>query len=216
MQLTNTFYTKSSNTSLMKTISFMLIFFLCASSLVVAQKKLGAGIKAGINIATQVTSGEAENVDTKALVGFHGGVTVNYFIIDHVAIQVDALISQKGSKWSDLSFSGKDKLSYLDIPVLVRYQVLDFLNLHAGPQFGFLLKATQIPDEGEKLEVMEYYKSNDIGMVLGAEGNLPLNFNVTLRYIFGLSVVNTEYYYDVDDWKNNVFQLSVGYRLMGK
>ncbi len=200
----------------MKTISFILIFFLGASSMLIAQKKLGAGIKAGINIANQVTSGDAENVDTKALVGFHGGVTVSYFIIDQVAIQIDGLISQKGSNWNDLSFSGKDKLSYLDIPVLVRFQALDFLNVHAGPQFGFLLKATQFPDDGDKYDIKDYYKSSDIGFVLGAEGNLPLNFNVTLRYIFGLSVVNTQYYYDVDDWRNNVFQVSLGYRLMGK
>jgi hypothetical protein len=200
----------------MKTTAFLIIFVFCISSYLFAQKKLGAGLKAGINVATQVTTGEAENVDTKFLTGFHGGVTVNYFIVDPVAIQIDALISQKGSKWSDLSFSGKDKLSYLDIPVLVRYQVLEFLNVHAGPQFGFLLSANQIPDDGDKLEIKEYYKSTDIGMVLGAEGNLPLNFNITLRYILGLSVVNTDIYYNVDNWKNNVFQFSIGYRLMGK
>lgn len=200
----------------MKTITFFMILLLFFSFDLFAQKKLGAGLKAGINLAKRVTSEAAENVDTKVLTGIHGGVTVNYFIVDQVAIQIDVLISQKGSKWSDLSFSGKDKLSYLDIPVLLRYQVLEFLNVHAGPQFGFLLSATQFPDDGDKYDIKEYYKSSDIGMVLGVEGNLPFNFNITMRYILGLNVVNTDVYYDVDDWKNNVFQVSIGYRLMGK
>jgi hypothetical protein len=200
----------------MKKIIFFCILFSGISSVLPAQKKLGAGIKAGINVATQVTPGEGENVDVKSLTGFHGGITVNYFIVDPVAIQIDVLISQKGSKWSDPVFSGKDKLSYLDIPVLVRFQPLGFLNVHAGPQFGFLLSATQHPDNGDKMDIMDYYKSTDIGLVLGAEGNLPFNINLTLRYILGLSTVDTEVYYDVDDWKNNVFQVSVGYRLMGR
>jgi hypothetical protein len=200
----------------MKKFLLLPVCLLCISSLLFAQKRLGAGLKAGVNVATQVTSGMAENVDSQSLVGFHGGVTVNYFILDRLAIQIDGLISQKGSKWSDPYFSGKDKLSYLDIPMLVRFQVLDFLNIHAGPQFGFLLKATQIQDGGDKVDIDDYYKSTDIGMVLGAEANLPLNLNVTLRYIFGLSSVDTEVYYDVDDWRNNVFQVSIGYRLMGK
>jgi len=200
----------------MKSTPIFISLILCTSTMLFAQKKLGAGIKAGINLATQVTPGKAENVDTQSLIGFHGGVTVNYFIIDPLAIQIDVLISQKGSKWNDLSFSGKDKLGYLDIPVLIRFQALEFLNVHAGPQFGFLLSATQFPDDGDKFDIKEYYKSTDIGLVLGAEGNLPLNFNITLRYILGLSVVNTDVYYDVDDWKNNVLQVSLGYRLMGK
>jgi hypothetical protein len=200
----------------MKKTIFLIFLSLGISIIVSAQKKLGAGIKAGINVATQVTPGAGENVEVQSLLGFNGGVTVNYFIIDPVAIQIDVLLSQKGSKWSDPTFSGKDKLCYLDLPVLVRFQALEFLNVHAGPQFGFLLNANQFPDDGDKMEIKEYYKSTDIGLAVGAEGNLPYNINLTLRYILGLSTVNTDVFYNVDDWKNNVFQISIGYRLMGK
>jgi len=199
----------------MKTISIFLILFLCFSTVLSAQSKLGAGVKAGINVATQVTTGEGENVNTESLVGFHAGGYCHYFIIDQVAVQLELLFSQKGANWNDLDFSGKDRLCYIDIPLLFRFQPLEFLNVHAGPQFGFLMKAKQIPDDGEKIDIMDYYNSTDIGLVIGAEGNLPMKLNVTLRYILGLNVVTTESGY-IDGWKNKVFQVSIGYRLLTK
>ena len=30
-----------------------------------------------------------------------------------------------------------DLLTYIDVPVLLRYQIIDLLNVHAGPQTGY-------------------------------------------------------------------------------
>jgi len=199
----------------MKKFLLLPVCFLCISSVLFAQKRLGAGLKAGVNVATQVTSGKAENVDSQSLVGFHGGVTVNYFIIDRLAIQVDGLISQKGSKWSDPYFSGKDKLSYLDIPMLVRFQLLNFLNIHAGPQFSYLLSAVQDDiSSGEKFDIIDWYNKAEIGIAVGAEANLPLNINLSIRYILGISEASNDVEY-IDPWKNSYVQVSIGYRFMG-
>lgn len=199
----------------MKRFIFLLSFSAILSGQILAQSNLGLGIKAGMNIATQKTTGEGVNVETSSLIGFHAGGYINYFILEPLAVQAELLVSQKGSKWSDPYFSGKDRLCYIDIPVLARYQIIEFLNVHAGPQFGFLLKAKQFQDDGDKTDVGEYYKVTDIGIVFGAEGNLPHNINVTIRYILGLSTVTTEVEY-WEGWKNNVVQISFGYRLMGK
>jgi len=72
-------------------------------------------------------------VSTRSLVGFHIGGYGNYFILEPLAVQAELLLSQKGSKWSDPYFSGKDRLCYIDIPLLVRFQALEFLNVHADP-----------------------------------------------------------------------------------
>ena len=92
---------------------------------------------------------------------------------------------------------------------------MEYLNVHVGPHFGFLLSAKQKPDEGEEMDVMDYYKSTDIGLGMGLEGNLPYNLNVSLRYVLGLGDATTEVEY-WEGWKNHVFLISVGYRLMGK
>ncbi len=103
-------------------------------------------------------------------------------------------------------------MSYIDIPILVRYQPLEFLNIHTGPQFGFLMGAKQKPDNGDVINVKDYYNTMDIGLVLGVEGNLPYHLNVTIRYILGLNAVTTDDEY-IEGWKNNVFQISIGYRI---
>ncbi len=73
----------------------------------VAQLDPGFGVKAGINISTQKTIGEGINVNTKSLVGFHLGVYGNYFFLEQLAVQLELLYSQKGSKWSDPYFTGR-------------------------------------------------------------------------------------------------------------
>jgi len=52
------------------------------------------------------------------------------------------LLSPQGAKYSDF-YGGKLILSYITIPVLVRYNINDMFSVHAGPQFGFLLKADE-------------------------------------------------------------------------
>jgi hypothetical protein len=172
----------------------------------------GYGVKAGINISNHKTTGEGINVNTNPLVGFHLGGYGHFFILEPLAIQGELLFSQKGSKWDDPYFSGKDRVNYIDIPILVRYQILEYLNVHAGPQLGIMVSAKQIPEDGDKMDVKDFYKGTDFSLVFGAGGNLPNNIHVTIRYILGLSTVNTEVEY-WEEWKNSVWQLSIGYRI---
>jgi hypothetical protein len=194
----------------MKTFFLTLLIVLFFVTSISAQ--CGYGVKAGINISNHKTTGEGINVDTSPLVGFHIGGYGHYFILEPLAVQGELLFSQKGSKWDDPYFSGKDRTNYIDIPVLVRYQILEYLNVHAGPQLGILVSAKQIPDDGDKEDIKDYYKGTDFSLVFGAEGNLPHNINVTIRYILGLSTINTDAEY-WEEWRNTVWQISIGYRL---
>lgn len=199
----------------MKTIILTLLLELLCISNVSANNGIGYGVRAGLNIASQKAREDGENVNTSSLLGVHIGAYGNYFIFEPVAIQVELLFSQKGSKWTDLYFSGKDMLSYIDIPLLIRYQPLEYLNVQAGPQFGILLSAKQTYDNKDKMDLKNFYKGSDIGMVFGVEGNFPHNINITLRYILGLSTVSPDVRY-LEGWKNNVLQISIGHRLKSK
>lgn len=191
-------------------IIFLLFF---VTSTVFAQSNINIGLKAGVNIANQKGTGLDYSVDNKSIVGFLLGGYLNYFLSEPVAVQVEIIYSQKGSDWTEVDFSGKDKLGYIDIPLLIRYQIIKYLNLHAGPQFGFLMSAKSKYDDGYEEDAKKYFKSADVGLVLGAEANLPIKINITIRYIAGLSNIATEEFGNT--WKNNVFQISVGYRILG-
>lgn len=180
-----------------------------------AQLKYEAGLRAGLNVSTQTTKGEATNVESSWKPGFHGGIFGTVFLLDKLAAQLEVLYSQKGSKWTDPYFSGKDNLGYIDIPVLVRFQVMDLVNVHAGPQFSFLTCAKQIPDDMDSYDASSYYGNTDIGLVVGAEVNLSMKLNIAVRFVEGLSVTTSPAYY-IDEWKNRVIQVSIGYILFGK
>jgi hypothetical protein len=180
-----------------------------------AQLWYEAGIRAGANVSTQFTSGHDSNVETNWKPGFHIGIYGTLFYSEKMAGQLELLYSQKGSVWSDPDYSGNEIVSYIDFPLTVRFQALELLNIHAGPQFSFLTRAWRMSDDGAAYSVSEFYDEVDVGLLVGAELNLPIKLNIALRYIEGLIVTSDSRYYP-DPWKNRVFQLSLSYPIWGE
>ena len=182
---------------------------------VFSQKKYEFGVKGGLNITTQTTKGSAENVNSNYKAGYNAGVFGNFFFTKRMAGQLEIMISQKGSKWNDPYFSGKDNLCYIDVTLLFRFQIIDLISVHAGPQFSFMTRANSIPDSGDKVDAKSYYNTTDVGIAVGAEVSLPLRLSVAVRYIEGLSVTTNDTYY-IDEWKNRVIQVSVTFTILSK
>ena len=198
----------------MKTFFIACLAFVLSISQSIAQNKIGAGVKAGVNIASQSTKGEGENVEVENLVGYHFGGFFNYHFIDLISIQPELMISRKGSNWKDPYFEGQDNLTYLVLPVILKVHPVERLNIHVGPEIGYLIDAKQHDDlTEEKRDVDEFYKNWDFGLTFGAQAILPYRINLTIRYIFGLSVVTEDVEY-WEEWKNNTLQISLGYRLL--
>jgi hypothetical protein len=172
--------------------------------------KLSLGVKAGINYAGQSTS-DATELNVKKIMRLNGGVYLNYFLLKNLAVQPEVQISGKGVHWTDPYSDGKDLLTYIDVPFMIKYQPVKMLNIQAGPDFGYRLSAKQTVDAGPKVNIGEYYKKTDMGFAFGMEANLPFRLNISLRYVLGLTSVTAQY---SEAWKNNYFQISVGYRLV--
>lgn len=180
-----------------------------------AQFQFGAGIKGGLNLATQSTTGEGAGVSVRQLIGYNGGVYGNIFLTDMFGLQAELAVCSRGSDWDDVSYNVKDKLTYLDLPLLFKFQPIKYANIHLGPQFGSLLSAKQEDkDDGDITDIRDWYNSLDVGLAFGAEANLPYRINFTARYVIGLvSATNDEEY--IDPWRNNFLQFSLGFRLIG-
>ena len=192
---------------------------LCVSLLfsasLTAQPQMGAGVKGGINLATQSTTGSGEGVAVRQLLVFNAGVYGNLFILDFLAVQPELMVSTRGSDWDDPYYNVKDLLTYIDLPLLIKFQPIKYANIHVGPQFGYLLAAKQEDkDNGEIIDIKYLYNALDLGLVLGAEANLPFRINFTVRYVIGLVSATNDVEY-IDPWRNNFLQFSLGYRLIG-
>ena len=173
---------------------------------------VGVGIKAGANFANQSLTDPLSTFDPKSIVAFHGGAYFNVFFGDKIGIQPEFLWSKKGTKFDLNSIESDINLSYIDIPIMVKWQIIKFLNIHAGPQFNVLLNAEKT--EGSVPEdIKNQIKNNEFAFAFGAEVNLPLNLSVTARYVLGITQIS-----DIEGLpeNNKLLQLSLAYRLLGK
>jgi len=181
----------------MKKVLLSLVVLVAVSTASFAQ--LSGGIRAGVNLSDN--SGDDVEADMKA--GFQLGVYLVGNLSDKIALQPELVYSGLGSKDDDES----TKLNYISIPVLLRYNINDMINLHVGPQFGILTSAKY----GDT-DIKDGLKGLDTGLAVGLGLDFAA-FNAGLRYYAGLSNINDE---GEGDFKNNAIQIVVGYRLFGE
>ena len=126
------------------------------------------------------------------------------------------MVTGKGVHWKDAYYDAKDILTYLDMPILIKYQPVKLLNIQAGPEFGYRLSAKQKNlDDNQITDIKDYYKNFDMGISFGVEANLPFRVDLAIRYVLGLYTATTNNQYD-QHWKNNFFQITAGFRILGK
>ncbi|HNP17257.1 MAG TPA: porin family protein [Fulvivirga sp.] len=182
----------------MKKILLFTMIFVGAYSFSSAQ--VSGGIKGGVNFANVDSDG-----NTDGTTGYHAGVFLNIGFAG-ISLQPEVLYSLKGYKDVDLT--------YVEIPILLKKNFAKVVNIHLGPQFGFLTKA-EADFGGGSQDIKDQLKGSDLSVVLGAGVDLPMGLSGGLRYVLGLS--------DIDDSpvgggsvKNRTFQVYVGYKLFGK
>jgi hypothetical protein len=173
-----------------------------------AMAQFSLGLKAGLNVANQTYSMSGISISPSSLTGFHGGLWAN-FKFGKFGLQPEAYYSTQGSSLSSGGVTSTNKFNYINIPILLRYNITNFLNLHAGPQFGLLASA-----KSDGLDVKSQVKSLDFSAAVGAGFDLPFGLMGGLRYCAGLT--NIDKTNSGTSVKNSIFQIYVGYRLIGK
>src|SRR5687767_13281425 len=166
----------------MKKLFFALTIIAFSAGGVFAQG-ISGGLKAGVNFSNQVYSGGGFSASADARTGFHVGGFLNLGFSETFSIQPELLYNSLGAKIADIQF----KTDYLSIPVMLKYSPVAIFNIHAGPQFGFLMSA-KLDDEDAK----EGMKAMDVGVGIGAGVDLPMGLGISARYVLGLSNIAEE------------------------
>ncbi|MDN3667955.1 porin family protein [Echinicola jeungdonensis] len=178
-----------------KGILFILCFVL---ALAYQNASAQTGIRAGWNYP------DVQGVEAGANMGFHAGVYSKLNMLGIVAIEPGVQYSQKGCKPENIGSSPKDRLHYIDFPVLVRVGIFPMINLFAGPQASFLVARKY--EGSTDFSTIGEMKNYELGGVAGIGVNLPLGFNVQGSYDFGLTSIN----YDGKTTQNSVIKVSLG------
>src|SRR5687768_6232748 len=139
----------------MKNLVLLLVF---ASALTVSQAQVKFGGKAGLNLSN--FSGDDAD-DAKSKIGFNIGGFAEIPVASTFAVKPELVFSTQGAKSDDNTFGDfKLNLSYLNIPILGKYNTASGFFAETGPQIGFLLAAKAKADD-ESEDVKDFYKSTD-------------------------------------------------------
>ncbi|UQD56280.1 porin family protein [Flavobacterium sp. K5-23] len=174
------------------------------------KKDMSFGVKAGLNVSS-INNIDEDGVDSNSLIGFHVGFFGEFMVSDKFAIQPELLYSTQGVELEFLGEKGDLKLDYINIPVLGKYYVSDAFSLEAGPQIGFLVSA-KANSGGVEEDVKDELKSTDVSLAFGANYTISKNIMIGARYNLGLTRLQENLSPGEKDFKNSVFQISLGYK----
>lgn len=153
------------------------------------------GLKAGISYSTLNLEGrEGESsLDLKRVLDAWGGLFVRRNMSDRFALQVEALIGQRGAEDDDNPPDGRFRLLYLDVPVTARLGTTTTsglgLYVFTGPQFSVRLKAEELAYEGGTRSIKDEIRSWDFGWTVGVGADVR-RFSVDARYTHGILDIN--------------------------
>ncbi len=178
------------------------------------QAQVGLGIKGGLNFANQDYESDGLSVSPDGRTGLHFGAFLVLNLSDNIGLQPELLYSQKGIKFESGGFNIEENFNYIDLPILLRYNINEMISLHAGPQLSFLLSAED--QDGNDFD--DEVSGTDLALSFGGQIDLPAGFVGGLRYNLGLSDIYDgpeDPSFSSPEIRNRVFQIYVGWKLFG-
>lgn len=175
-----------------------------------AQSQVALGLKGGLNVSN-LNGLDADNYQTKALVGVHGGVYAAINLGRNFALQPELAYSTQGAKLEGATDTDY-KINYMNIPVMVRFLTDAGLFLEAGPQIGFQVGDVSVDNFDQDIKKSDFAVGAGLGFMGKSQG-----FGIGARYNVGISKledVNSSSFSNAD-YKNGVLQISLYLRLLG-
>ncbi|MCQ0111878.1 Outer membrane protein beta-barrel domain-containing protein [Zhouia amylolytica] len=158
----------------------LLLFFVLASTTIMAQTNSGWGIKGGLNYNSNGKYfDDAADIyeDPSANVGYHFGFFGKGNLTGSLFIKPELVYTKTKSDYNGDKFD----MSKLDMPVLLGYKILGPLEVFAGPAFQYILDT-----EFDGITMEDVENDFTIGMNIGVGISLG-NIGIDLRYDRGFS-----------------------------
>ena len=188
----------------------MFLVFLTVATATVVSAQVKFGVKAGYNLATLTTSGDASGMGISSKSDFSGGLFASVPLFSSCTLQPEVLYSGQGAEGKDGIIDVKLNYSYLNVPVLFKYQHASGLFAETGPQVGFLLSA-KLKEAGQTSDAKDGTESVDFSWAFGVGYMISkINLGIDARYNLGLTDINKDA--TNGSIKNSVFQFGLFYQ----
>ena len=196
------------------------------------QPKVGINLAKVSNMPKFTNTDANKTVDRTLLGGAVIGAEAEYQIAKPFSVAAGLNFSMQGCQWEDYDYTdaagikyeekdNKIELNYLNIPVVANFYLFKGFAVKAGVQMGFLLsaktKGTEIIDKKSTtnvdVDVKDYCNKVDFSIPVGVSYQVPtIPIYIDARAIFGLKDIIKDVPSDAKNFKNQVFQLTVGYK----
>ena len=193
------------------------------------------GLRMGGNFASW--SSEVEDLpfaELESITAAHFGPYVTIYLSDKFAIEPAVLGSVKGASLFlfeqememgnliTLEETSDVYLFYVDVPVLLRFYIIQGLNIYVGPQFSFHLTNTVESEYEECFNGMCFSDSEDdeaeitgtdLAAAFGIGYEFPFGLNINVGYDVGISDIDDTNTFETN---NKVLKASVGWTFGGR
>ncbi|MFZ4522665.1 MAG: porin family protein [Bacteroidales bacterium] len=203
----------------MKKFIILLAFALTTS--VFSYGQFALGLKIGYNGSKLTT--DLDSIKNQFNSGFHVGAYAHFGKRFYVAPEVlycmsGGVFSYDGAVSSPRYWSQKITVGSLDIPVMLGFKIIhsDFITwrVELGPEASFAMHKKVSEDINPKIQPADINTAN--WYVLGGTGIDFLFLTFDVRYKYGLSKLIKDASNQSFDTKNNVFLVSLGFKIFGK
>lgn len=170
-------------------------------------KKLSQKLEFGIKAGGNYSDFDGANFATDPLAGFHAGATVAFKVTDNFLIQQEFLFSMQGAKVLAGPLGAQEiKLSYVNVPIMLKYRTNFGLYVEAGPQVSMKVKEDVVGFNN-----IDFAKKIDFGVAGGLGYQSKIGLGIGARYIYGIQKVAETPSVALGDFKNNNIQASLFY-----
>ncbi len=160
-----------------------------------ASAQMRIGVKAGY---ARPTYGGSDAAGMEAMNTFSAGAFLTVPVAPLLALQPEVMYAPKGAQATVLGVTGKNKVDYLEVPVLLKL-MLPVPGLHpsifAGPYVGYKARCSVVAGDVSQscTDAGVNVKSTDFGATFGGGIEMPLlpkiNALVDARYDLGFSKI---------------------------
>ncbi len=156
---------------------------------------IGQGLSIGVTGGGNLSS---LNVDHATFgPGYQAGGFAELMLLPRMGIQTEVLYTMQSSEVADQPY----EFQYVNIPILLRFNLTKNINFQIGPQYNMLLESQNATEElGGIIDHENLY------LVVGLGVDMPMGVNASLRFINGMS----EFGDSTGEVTSNMVQLSIG------
>jgi hypothetical protein len=180
------------------------------------------GIKGGLNFANV---SKASSINSSSRSGYHVGIFLAPATKKILSSRTEILLSRQGYNYKSGTNTGNVDLSYIQMGQLMSINITKYFSLMFGAQTAYLVSA-QVDSSGNTGNaaadnMMNLMNRIDYGYALGAEAHPFKGLIIGVRYNVSLAKVYKDLQslqkpsFTSEDAKNNVVQISIGWRFGG-